>query len=52
MKLRDDPPLPEGYESWRPRMGRGGRAVAWAILALIAGGTALMAYLGLAPWFR
>ena len=42
MKLRDDDPAPEGYDTWRPKMGRGGKVMAWAILAGIALGSALM----------
>lgn len=49
-KLRDDDPPPPGYESWQPRMGRGGKFVAWVILAFILAGTALMAWQGFSRW--
>lgn len=50
VKLRDNDPPPPGYESWQPRMGRGGKVVAWTILLFIALGTALMAWQGLGRW--
>ncbi|MEO1237552.1 MAG: hypothetical protein AAFX76_12260 [Planctomycetota bacterium] len=48
-KLREEPPLPEGYESWSPRMGRGGKIAAWIILAMIVAGSVLMLWKGLRP---
>lgn len=47
---RDEEPLPPGYESWQPRMGRGGKIMTWIILAFIAAGTALMAWQGFSRW--
>lgn len=38
-----EPETPAGYETWRPRMGPGGRFLVWLILAMIAVGTVLMA---------
>lgn len=50
-RLRDEHPLPEGYESWSPRMGRGGKLFAWVILIVIGLGTALMAWEGFGRWW-
>ena len=43
-----EPVAPEGYDTWRPRMGRGGRLLAWLILFMIGVGSALMAWQALA----
>jgi len=51
MKLRDDSPPPEGYETWEPRMGRGGKFLAWVILATILLGSVLMLWIGVRQWF-
>ena len=52
MKLRDDDPAPEGYDTWQPRMGRGGKLVAWTVLVMIGLGTALMIWQGVGQWLR
>ena len=44
------PAAPEGYDTWRPRMGRGGRLLVWLILLMIAAGSALMAWQAVAAW--
>ena len=52
MRLReDDPPAPAGYDTWQPRMGRGGKFVVWLILAMILVGSALMFVEGFGRWF-
>lgn len=52
MKLRDDEPVPEGYENWQPRMGRGGKVISWIVLGMIVAGSALMVWQGVGQWFR
>ncbi len=44
------PVAPEGYDTWSPRMGRGGRVVVWVILAMIAVGSGMMAWQAWAAW--
>lgn len=51
MRLREETPPPEGYETWQPRMGRGGKLIAWVILVMILLGTALMFWQGFSRWF-
>ncbi len=50
MPLRDQHEPPEGYETWQPRMGRGGKLIAWGVLLVIFAGTALMLWQALRLW--
>ena len=50
MRLRDDSPAPEGYDTWQPKMGWGGKVMVWIILSMIAGGTVLMFLDGFGQW--
>ena len=44
---RDPEPLEPGYQNWSPRMGWGGKAVAWVLLVMIAAGLILMVAIAL-----
>ena len=44
------PAAPEGYDTWRPCMGRGGRLLVWLILLMIAAGSGLMVWHAVAVW--
>lgn len=39
---REEEPVPEGYETWSPSMGRGAKVFAVVVLAVVFAGLAVM----------